>query len=200
MGTIFCVASERDMLGIMRLLRGVMWGVLIWGMVSSPSWAASPSAVLKPVQSIVLAASSIQFKAFAYLARGDIAGAIVLYETETGHPAPAWLTELQAAYGIANQAVGRCQQVARSIHAAFSQLEKTPQYIAFKTKGDEAFMVFEFESGKQASVSLNGYHVAVKLGDMIYDAYTGPLGMKMADYLSRLHAIQGVTSEVVTAP
>ena len=186
----------------MRLLHTLMGVVLVGVVVSSaPSRAASPSAIMTPVQASVMAASSIQVKVFAYLARGDIAGAIVLYESETGHPAPAWLTELQAAYGIANQAVGRCQQVARSIHAAFSQLGQTPQYIAFKTSDQRVpFMVFDLANGKGAPVSRNNYHVAVKLGDLIYDAYTGPLGLKLADYTARLHAREPITWEIVTTP
>ena len=185
----------------MRSSRWVGLG-LLWMMVatSSASWAEEPVRVLPRVRASLLAANSIQFKLMAYLASGDIAGAIAMYETETGGPAPSWLTQLQGAYALTNQAAGSCQQVARVIHTAFLKLGQAPQYIAFKVKGDEEFMVFELMSGRNAPVSQNGYHVAVRLGDLIYDAYTGPLGMKLTDYLSRLHAVRGVTWTQVVEP
>jgi hypothetical protein len=79
-------------------------------------------------------------------------------------------------------------------------LGQTPQYVAFTTDEKKPFMVFELANGKNASVSHNGYHVAVRLGDLIYDAYTGPLGMKLSDYLFRLHAQNGIAWEVVSSP
>src|SRR5690349_18681781 len=173
----------------MRNLRG--WALcvsFVVGVVSAPSWALAPSAVMPLTQQGVLAgASSIQLRLLTYLARGDIAGAIVLYEAETGHPPPAWLLNLQGAYSTANQVVGKCQQVARTIHTAFTELQQKPQYIAFKAKADEEFIVFDLASGKSPSITKNGYHVAVRLGERIYDAFTGPLGMTWKEYLSRLH-------------
>ncbi|MFL5350995.1 hypothetical protein, partial [Archangium sp.] len=134
------------------------------------------------------------------LVRGDIAGAIALYEAETGQAAPAWLMELQGAYSVANQQAGKCQQVARIIHTAFGKLGQTPQFVAFTTSRQTPYMVFELTSGKTASISHTGYHVAVRLGDLIYDAYTGPLGMKLSDYLSRAHTQQALVWEVVSTP
>jgi hypothetical protein len=184
------------------MLRGVVLGLLlVAGLVPVPAWATSPASVVTPVRASVLAgADSLRLKMMACLARGDIAGAIVLYEAETGQAAPSWLMELQGAYNVANQQAGRCQQVARIIHTAFSKLGQTPQYIAFKANEGEQYVVFELANGKDAPVSRTGYHVAVRLGDLIYDAYTGSLGMTLSDYLSRLHALQGVTWMVVSAP
>lgn len=184
------------------MLRGVVLGVLLAaGLVPGPVRAGSPSSVVSPVRASVLAGvDSIRFKLMAYLARGDIAGAIVLYETETGQAAPAWLMELQGAYSVANQVAGKCQQVARILHTAFTKLGQTPQYVAFTTSRQTPYMVFELASGKNVSVSHTGYHVAVRLGDLIYDAYTGPLGMKLSDYLSRMHTQQAVVWEVVSKP
>ncbi len=164
------------------------------------SRAASPAVPLKVLTASVLSADSPRVKVMACLARGDIAGAIAMYEVSTGRSAPAWLMDLQAAYSVASQTVGRCQEVARVIHTAFLKLGQSPQFIAFKTHGNENFMVFELVSGKSVSVSHNRYHVAVRLGDFIYDAYTGPLGMRWTDYLSRLHARQGVFWEEVSTP
>ncbi|HYO55603.1 hypothetical protein [Archangium sp.] len=178
-----------------------MFGLLlVMGAASGPAWAALPPSAATLIQASVLSADSIRVKVLAYLARGDIVGAIAMYEAHTGQAAPAWLMDLQVAYGVASQAAGKCQQVARIIHTAFSKLGQAPQYIAFKARGDEEFMVFELASGKNAPVTRNSYHVAVRLGDLVYDAYTGPLGMNFSDYLSRLHARQGVAWEMVTKP
>jgi len=142
---------------------------------------------------------STRAKLLAYLARGDIAGAITMYEVHTGQQAPGWLRNLQVAYSAASQLPGKCQDVARAIHQALSQLGKGPEYVAFRVQG-QGYMIFEFADGKQVSVSRTGYHVAVKLGDIIHDAYTGPLGMNLSEYLSRLHAVDPITWELITNP
>ncbi|MFY0527889.1 papain fold toxin domain-containing protein [Archangium gephyra] len=184
----------------MRRLRALVGLLLVAGAASGPGQAATPGLAATVVQASVLSADSIHVKVLAYLARGDIAGAIAMYEVHTGRVAPAWLMDLQVAYGVANQAAGNCQQVARFIHTAFIKLGQTPQYIAFRTNTGRDYMVFELANGKSAPVSRTGYHVAVRVGDMIHDAYTGPLGMKLSDYLSRLHAREGVTWEAVLTP
>ncbi|OJT19309.1 hypothetical protein BO221_38200 [Archangium sp. Cb G35] len=178
-----------------------MFGLLlVVGAASGPVQAASPMVAATVVQASVLAANTFQVKLLAYVARGDIAGAITMYQLHTGRAAPAWLVDLQAAYNVANQTAGRCQQVAQFIHTAYGKLGQTPQYIAFKTDETKPYMVFELANAKHASVSRTGYHVAVRVGDMIHDAYTGPFGMKLSDYLSRLHAQKGITWEVVSKP
>lgn len=153
-----------------------------------------------PTQATTLAITeSTRAKLLAYLARGDIAGAIAMYEVHTGQQAPAWLRNLQVAYSAASQIPGKCQDVASTIHQAFTQLGQRPEYLAFRTERP-IYMVFEMTEGKQASVSRSGYHVAVRIGDMIHDAYTGPLGMKIEDYVSRLQARALISWEAVTAP
>ncbi|KFA87829.1 hypothetical protein [Archangium violaceum] len=186
----------------MRRLRGWVFGLLLLvvGTASGPVQAASPASAATVVQSSVLGANTVQAQLLAYLARGDIAGAIAMYSLQTGRAAPAWLVDLQAACNVANQMAGRCQQVARFIHTAYGKLGQTPQYIAFRARGREDYIIFELANGKQVSVSRAGYHVAVKVGDMIHDAYTGPLGMKPSDYLSRLHGRQGIEWEMVSTP
>jgi hypothetical protein len=111
-----------------------------------------------------------------------------------------WLTNLQAAYSAANQAAGKCQEVARTIYTAYNRLSQKPEYIAFKASGQVDYMTFDLASGRSAPVTRTGYHVAVKVGDVIHDAYTGPLGIKLQDYLARLHAIHGIDWQIVAAP
>jgi hypothetical protein len=153
-----------------------------------------------PTQATAMAITeSTRAKLLVYLARGDIAGAITMYEVHTGQQAPAWLRSLEVAYSVASRTAGKCQDVARIIHQAFTQLGKSPEYVAFRTP-QQGYIVFEFADGKQVSVSRTGYHLAVKLGEMIHDAYTGPLGMKLSEYQTRLHAIEPITSEVIANP
>ncbi len=173
-----------------------VWGFMLC-LVAMPSGAGPLGSVKETLLTIT---ESTRAKVVASLARGDIAGAIVMYEAHTGRQAPAWLRNLQGAYSAANQIPGKCQEVARTIHMAFSQLGKSPEYIAFHSKQKNAYIVFDLPGGKEASVSRSGYHVAVKLEDMIHDAYTGPLGMKLSDYLARLHSIEGVTWKIATQP
>ncbi len=185
----------------MRMLHAWVSGLLlVMGLVSGPARAATPSSTATWLQTSLLSASTIQARMLKCLAGGDIAGAIAMYEAETGHVAPVWLRNLQVAYSVANQVAGKCQEVARIIHTAFTKLGQTPQYVAFKARKGEEYMVFELATGKDAPVSHTGYHVAVRLGDLIYDAYTGPFGMKLSDYLYRLHAREGVNWEVVSKP
>jgi hypothetical protein len=108
--------------------------------------------------------------------------------------------DLQVAYNVANQAAGRCQQVARFIHTAYSKLGQTPQYVAIRALGRKDYIAFDMTSGKSPGITYNGYHVIVKAEDMVYDAYTGPAGMKLTEYLPRLHAEMGVTWKVVSLP
>ena len=55
-------------------------------------------------------------------------------------------------------------------------------------------------NGTSPTITRNGYHVAVKTGDIIRDAYTGPAGMRLTDYVLRLHARRGIDWNVVDTP
>jgi hypothetical protein len=59
-------------------------------------------------------------------------------------------------------------------------------------------MSLDLPDGTSPGITKNGYHVVVKLGDRIYDAFTGPAGMKAADYMANLHARHGYTEKVLT--
>ncbi len=179
----------------------VPWLLLVAGSVSEPARAASPSsAVVLPQAGLLGVSDSIRLKLLASLARGDIAGAIVMYEAQTGHAAPAWLLELQVAYSVVSQNVGRCQEVARIIHSAFTRLGQNPQYVVIRALDRKNYITFDMADGKVPTLTRNGYHVIVKLEDIVYDAYTGSAGMKLTQYLSQLHAEAGVTWQVVAAP
>jgi len=54
------------------------------------------------------------------------------------------------------------------------------------SEGAAGIIGFELEDGTVQQVSVNGFHVAVRCGDRIYDAFTGPTGMRVAEYLTHL--------------
>lgn len=183
----------------MRHARRWLWGLAVALCALTAPAGAGP---LRPLPDVLLTVTeSTRAKLLAYLARGDIAGAIGMYEVHTGQQAPTWLRNLQVVYSVASQVPSKCQESARTIHEAFSQLGRKPEYLAFRaTNGVRDYMVFELTTGKQVPVSQTGYHVAIRLDGMVYDAYTGPAGMKLNDYLTRLHALGTVTWEIVSQP
>ncbi len=161
---------------------------------------ASSQVMSEMARAVPAMMESTRARLLAALARGDISAAIVAYEADMGHQAPAWLTKLQTAYSAANQIAGKCQEVARTLYTAYDRLGQKPEYIAFKARSGVDYMTFDLASGKNVPVTRTGYHVAVKVGDTIRDAYTGPLGLKLPDYLARLHAVAGVDWQIVANP
>jgi hypothetical protein len=143
---------------------------------------------------------STRAKVLAALARGDVPGAIAAYEVHVGQRAPEWLRALQTAYSAKSQEVGRCQDVARIIHEAYSKLGRAPEFIAIRANANHDFITFDSPGGKVQTLTRTGYHVVVRAGDIIHDAYTGPAGMKMSDYLARLNAIDGISWKIVSSP
>ncbi|WNG51296.1 hypothetical protein F0U60_49585 [Archangium minus] len=183
-----------------RRLRMLRWLLLVTAIVLGGPGSALAGPPTLPPTHLMAVAESTRLKLLACLARGDIAGAMALYEAHTGRVPPSWLQDLQVAFAVSSQAINKCQEVARTIHTAFLRLGQNPQYVALRAKERYDFMTFDLVSGKSPTVTSNGYHVAVMLEGKVYDAYTGPLGMKLEDYLSRLHAPAGVVWNVVTTP
>lgn len=71
---------------------------------------------LSSVQEVIFAITeSTRARLVVCLARGDIAGAVAMYQVHTGRQAPDWLKNLQVAYSAASQAPGKCQEVARIV-------------------------------------------------------------------------------------
>ncbi len=70
----------------------------------------------------------------------------------------------------------------------------------FRTSNQAPYITFDMQGGKAVSITRNSYHVVVRLGDVVYDAFTGPLGMKFDYYFSRLHSLESITWEVATQP
>jgi hypothetical protein len=122
-----------------------------------------------------------------------------------GLNAPLWLTGFKAVFDTSKQVPGACQGVARTIHAAFTQLGGQPEYVRLTTVMDETgrragFMVFKMADGRDLRMSERGFHVVVRMKDRIYDAFTGAGGLPWQEYMSRLGAMTPIMDEVVSAP
>jgi hypothetical protein len=145
---------------------------------------------------------STRAQVLAHLARGDLAGAVRAYEVATGLQAPLWLTGFKAAFDTSKQVAGACQDVARIIHSTFTRLGGKPEYVKLMTEDRQRFpnMVFKLANGQDANVSLNGFHVVVRMKDRAYDAYTGAVGLPWADYMSRLGARAPILEHVAESP
>lgn len=139
---------------------------------------------------------SVRFKMLAALARGDLAGAISLWQLHTNRDTvPAALQAMQSAYGVVNRTMGPCVQVARDISNGFKSFGGSPQYVRFLPPGRTPFLGWEMRAGEPRStiqVSDIGRHYAVMMNDKVYDAFTGPEGMALGEYLKRLVAHGGL--------
>ncbi len=103
---------------------------------------------------------------------------------------PGWLVAFQNAFAVTNRRAGECEKVARAIHQGLSELAQKPVFIRFSVQGKYPQLGFDVvENGvlvKNLQVSSNRYHVAVKLGDRVIDAYTGLAGLPLREYMARL--------------
>ncbi|WP_158501830.1 hypothetical protein [Vitiosangium sp. GDMCC 1.1324] len=103
---------------------------------------------------------------------------------------PGWLVAFQNAFAIANRRAGECERVARAIHQGLLEFAQKPAFIRFSVQGETQLLGFDVvENGilvKNLQVSTTGYHVAVKLGDRVIDAYTGLAGLPLHEYMARL--------------
>jgi len=128
------------------------------------------------------------------MAEGNVQGAAEYYLVATGaRQVPLWLQGLQAAFNAGNRVAGRCADVAKKIHEGFTALGKDPQYIKI-TSTESELLAFEVRAGVPSStvrISNNNYHVAVRVGSRIYDAFAGPQGLTESEYLKRLLTPEG---------
>lgn len=173
----------------------IHWLILIWAFISTAVHANPIHGAAGWIRdSVLLMPDSLRTRVLAAIARGDIAGAVSLWELETGRNAPHWLQGFQAAFNAVNQRAGPCIQVARSVYEGFKQLGASPTYIQFTTaivrRGDN-LIGFELRAGEPRStvnISVNAVHYVVRVGDRLYDAMTGPAGLTTAEYMQRLQS------------
>ena len=174
-------------------------------LVSTPALAGPPQGTAEWVtQAVLQMPDSLRVRLLATLARGDIPGAIALWELETGHDAPQWLLAFQSAFSVANQKAGPCVQVAKSVFEGFKQLGANPTYVRFTTtvvrRGDN-FMAFDLRAGDPSSaiqISDNALHFVVQVEGKLYDAMTGPMGLTIAEYMKRLNSPGSISMQTAS--
>lgn len=172
--------------------------VVLFALMGVCATASAASPVGGTLAREVLAADSLRTHTLSLLARGQVGEAIDYWALTTGRNAPSWLLALRTSFDANKQVAGACQGVARSIYAAFSQLEGEPEFVELTTQSPRyPMIVFRLASGRDVNVSLNGYHVLVRMQGRAYDAFTGSMGMPWSEYLGRLGSRTELTEKVV---
>jgi len=177
-----------------------------------PGLASSPTAMTR-LPSLVLSNpplpgdESIRARLKACILAGDLHCIVDKYLLlkDIGR-VPGWLVAFQNAFAVANRRAGECEKVARSIHEGLTRLGQNPEYFRFSVQGNTRLLSFdELARGvlvRSHQLSTTGKHLAVKLGDKVIDAYTGPAGLPLSEYLTRLNTVSTsrVVYEVTQAP
>ncbi len=120
---------------------------------------------------------------------GNIAGAIQFYTAQTGKDAPTWLLNFHRAFDAGNRVAGPCYKVADSIFKGFRQLGRKPDIVILRPADGSNLIGIEAMPGVASSTvqaSINGQHAVVFLEGRIYDAFTGPMGQPVAEYVKRI--------------
>jgi hypothetical protein len=138
---------------------------------------------------------SLKLKMLAALARGDIAGAITLWQAHNGvQTVPKALQAFQAAFSTANRIAGPCARVAKDIYEGFNFFGGQTQYVRISSTGGN---YLSWQS--RILMSDNNSHIAVRYGAKLYDAFTGPAGMLEAEYLRQIHYAGEIVLKTVTS-
>lgn len=138
---------------------------------------------------------SLRVGLWTRIASGNIAGAIQFYTARTGKEAPAWLMNFQRAFDEGNKVAGPCFKVADSIFKGFQELGKRPSIFILRPADGSNLIGIEKVPGVAGSTvqtSINGQHAVVFLEGRIYDAFTGPVGQPVAEYVKRILTGTGV--------
>lgn len=150
-------------------------------------------------------AETTRLKMLVAVGRGDIEGAIVLWQAHTGQQnIPAWFRAFQTAFSAENQKAGPCIDVAKRVFEGFRKLGGEPTYLKFTSEGSQRganLLGFEMRAGDSRStvqISENFIHFAVRLENRVYDAFTGPRGLEMGEYMRRLVSPGSITSQAVS--
>ena len=167
----------------MRMLCGLLiCGLILVARLGHAESAGPPS---RSPATVVLAAAlpdSIRFKMLARLVEGDLAGAITLWQLHTGKTSiPKILQDLQVAFQVTSRALNSCTHVARTIHAGFKHFGGTPEYVRISSSQGQ-YLSWQ----NRAIMSDNNFHIAVRHGEKIYDAFTGSGGMLEKHYLQSI--------------
>jgi hypothetical protein len=110
---------------------------------------------------------------------------------------PKWFDAFRQAFDTGMRQPGKCQEVARAVSQFFKNIGGNPVFVELQAK-QYNYMSLDLPDGTSPGITKNGYHVVVRLGDRIYDAFTGPAGMKAVEYLAKIQARFGYTEKTLT--
>jgi hypothetical protein len=138
--------------------------------VPKPYVAQVHSGPLRVSAVVTQIAESTRLKMLAAIARGDIEGAVALWQVHTGQQnIPAWLRAFQTAFSTENRRAGPCIEVAKSLFEGFKKLGGEPTYLKFTSEGTQRganLLGFEMRAGDARStlhISENFVHFAVRV-------------------------------------
>jgi hypothetical protein len=131
---------------------------------------------------------SLKAKVLAYIAQGNIAEATALASSGGLKIAsklsqlPNTITSIVNRYPLASD---KCGQAAKNIYNAFQKVGANPQFwrIGNIKSVSPRIMIGEKYSAYE--------HFVVRVGDKVYDAYTGAQGMAVSAYQSMLNTANG---------
>jgi len=171
---------------------------------------ASFPAAIAPLPSLVLnnpplpGDESIRARLKACLLMGDLNCVVDQYLLlEDIGRVPGWLVAFQNAFAVASRKAGECEKVAKIIHEGLTRLGQRPEFLRFTIDGQAKVMGFdEVAQGvllRTHQISTRGHHVAVWFEGKVIDAYTGPAGLPLREYMARLNTSPGskIVEEVV---
>jgi len=164
-------------------------GLLLWNPRAVAQQVTSVTAQIqglnspwRPSEVLGVLPDTARMKFMTCLAQVDFDCAVAAYTAAHGvDEAPAWLRAFFNAFSAANRVAGRCEPVARALYEGFVKIGQRAQIINISSKGPD---VRFFSWQDRIMVSNNNFHQAVRIGDTIYDAFTGPKGMSMTEYFS----------------
>lgn len=162
----------------------IPWMAAHGGTPSQSTQVILSSTPLLPPTTVFLSVlpDSVRIKMLAAIARGDIAGAISMWQLATGRDGvPPPLMALQTAFNVTNRVAGPCARVAKDILEGFRSVGGNPEVV--RISGSQGnFISWQ----NRAMMSDNNIHFLIEYEGRFYDAFTGPMGLSRADYLKNL--------------
>ncbi len=130
---------------------------------------------------------SASTKVFILLAQGNLNEALVLAEAAGLGIAPKIQQTINGLNTLAQRyprASLQCDKLAQETFDLFKSINANPQMIRIADKAGAQFFI----DSKGVTFAQSGFHQAVRVGDMVFDALTGPAGMQYSQYINMLQS------------
>jgi hypothetical protein len=95
-------------------------------------------------------------------------------------------------------AVLQCQECAEAVRDALLAAGHGGHLVELRTAGGRDFMVCLSFDGGQTTITMNGRHVGVRVGDLVFDNLH-PNGLAYDEWLKDFDAVGGVQVQATTA-